>query len=136
MLEWSATSNQYLISSNSLPGNEWLSYRPGALSYEASLQGDQYAAVRFDNQLRPVYPLTYYEDQLKTKNLQRALAGPQPEIKLKPILYAWDNLSDKPLWFGGFGFVYLIGFSVTLLLARRSDPVQIARQFFSKAGFE
>ena len=119
-----------------LPGDDWVSFRPGHLPYQSSLQGDQYMAVRFANQLRPVYPLTYYRDELKTNDLAKALAGPSPRIKPKPIRYAWDNFENKGIWFGGFGLVYLSGFTVTLVLARRGDPAQISKQFFQKAGFD
>jgi len=97
------------------------------------LQGDQYMAVRFANQLRPVYPLTYYRDE---NDQAKALAGSPPQIKPKPIRYAWDNFQNKSIWFGGFGLAYLSGLTVTLVVARRADPAQISKQFFLKAGFE
>jgi len=133
--EWPIMAEQSPVCSTLLPGNEWLSYRPGALLYQSSLQGDQFAAVRFDNRLRPVYPLTYYRKQLQRKDLRSALLEPAPEIKPKPIRYAWENFPQKPLWFGGFAFVYFTGVTVTLVLAHRSDPAQVALQFFAKAGF-
>jgi len=129
--QWPILSDESSLSSTLLPGNEWLCYRPGKLLYQSSLQGDQYAAVRFDHQLRPVYPLTYYRSQLRRKPTE-----PEPEIRPKPIRYAWDNFPNKPLWFGGVALVYFTGFTVALVLAHRSDPAQIARQFFAKAGFE
>jgi len=97
------------------------------------LQGDQYMAVRFANQLRPVYPLTYYRDE---NDQAKALAGSPPQIKPKPIRYAWDNFQNKSIWFGGFGLAYLSGLTVTLVVARRADPAQISKQFFQKAGFD
>src|ERR1039458_7435779 len=134
--QWPVRTEQSPVSSTLLPGDEWFCYRPGALLYQSSLQGDQSAAVRFDNRLRPVYPLTYYRKELQRKNLQAALLEPAPDIKPKPIRYAWDSFSNKPLWFGGFAFVYFTGVTVALVLAHRSDPAQVARQFFAKAGFE
>jgi hypothetical protein len=129
-------TGQVLQSSTLLPGNEWLSYRPGLLPYVASLQGADYAAVRFDNRLRPVYPLNYYQDKLRRADLKDALSQPAPQIKPRPIKYAWENFQDKPLWFGGAGLLYFTALTVTLVLAHRGDPTQIARQFFSRAGFE
>jgi hypothetical protein len=128
--------NEDLLTCYRLPGNEWISFRPGHLPYQSSLQGDQYMAVRFANQLRPVYPLTYYRDELKMNDQPKTLAGTPPQIKPKPIRYAWDNFENKGIWFGGFGLVYLSGLTVTLVVARRADPAQISRQFFLKAGFE
>ena len=34
-----------------LPGNEWIAYHPQKWVYNSSLQGDEYAAIRFDHQL-------------------------------------------------------------------------------------
>jgi WD40 repeat protein len=68
-----------------LPGNEWISFQPGHLPYESSLGGDQYLAIRFANQLRPIYPLTFYRQQLKTNDLLRTLSGAPPQIKPEPI---------------------------------------------------
>jgi AAA-like domain len=92
-------------------------------------------AVRFADQLRPVYPLTYYRAALKTDDLPKALSAVAPQIKPKPVLYAWENFQNKGLWFGVSGVLYVGGLAVTLVLARRSDPAQIARRFFVKAGF-
>ncbi len=52
----------------SLPGNEWLAYHPEKLVYNSSLQGDEYGAVRFNNQFRTLYPLEYYREKLKRKS--------------------------------------------------------------------
>jgi WD40 repeat protein len=68
-----------------LPGNKWISFRPAHLPYQSSLQGDQYMAVRFANQLRPVYPLTCYRDELRTNDLTKALAS-------------WPCLKSKNMW--------------------------------------
>jgi len=135
MRQWPVLSDRSPVSSTVLPGNEWLSHYPGRLLYQSSLQGDQYAAVRFDHRLRPVYPLTYYRSQLQRKGL-RSTQEREPEIQPRPIRYVWDSFPDKPLWFGIIALAYFTGFTVVLVLSRRSDPAQVARQFFTRAGFE
>jgi WD40 repeat protein len=119
-----------------LPGNEWLAFRPGSLPFSSSLRGDQFAAVRFADWLRPVYPLTYYRSKLYTEDLTAALAEAPRHIEPNQLRYFWDNFPNKGLWFGGIALVYCSGLIVVLSLARFSDPAQIARQFFRKAGFE
>jgi len=66
-----------------LPNNEWLAYHPQKRVYNASLQGDTYAAVRFGQRFRPVYPLSRYRKELKQADLREALQAPQPVIKPK-----------------------------------------------------
>jgi len=120
-----------------LPDNEWIAYHPEKLVYNSSLQGDEYASIRFDNQLRPVYPLEYYRNKLKREeDLSSAFQTPQPEIKPKRIRLWWDRTENKKLWFGGFIFVTFIGLAVTITLRRRVDPMVVAKQFFARAGFE
>jgi hypothetical protein len=116
-----------------LPGNEWLSWQSGSPRYLASLQGNQYFAVRFENRLRPVYPLAYYRADCNNAGICQ---GPVEDLKPKPIRYAWDNFPNKPLWLSAFGLIYLSGLVITLVVAQRSDPTHIARNFFAKAGFE
>jgi WD40 repeat protein len=133
---WEASSAQVLACEYQLPGNEWLAFRPEFLWYSSSLQGDQYAAIRFSNQLSPVYPLTYYPG-LKKGNLQTALAGPPPQkITPSPVRYKWDNFQDKGLWTGGCAVIYFSLLFVVVSAPSRADPAQIARLFFRKAGFE
>ena len=133
---FSMNSFENVFTCYELPDNEWISFRPQYLHYRSSRQGERHLAVRFANQLRPVYPLAYYTGELKTSDLQRALSGWPPQIKPKPIRYAWDNFRNKAFWFGAFGLLYMSGLTLTLVLARRADPTQISRQFFLKAGFE
>jgi hypothetical protein len=133
---WSAATGEVQTTSFLLPSNEWLVTKPGDVSYASSLQGDDYFAIRFGNRLRPIYPLGYYRKELKAADLKESLAKPQPQIKPKPIRLTWDQWHNKPLWLGGFALVYCTGLGTTLVLARRADPAQIARQFFSKAGFD
>jgi WD40 repeat protein len=66
-----------------LPNNEWLTYHPQKQVYNASPQGDTYAAVRFGQRFRPVYPLSRYRKELKQADLLEALQAPQPVIKPK-----------------------------------------------------
>ncbi|HWZ43607.1 MAG TPA: AAA-like domain-containing protein, partial [Candidatus Saccharimonadales bacterium] len=132
---WSAATGEVQTTSFLLPGNEWLTTKPGYWPYASSFQGDDYAAVRFGNRLRPIYPLNYYRQELK-RDLNKPWAKPQHQIKPKPLRLAWEQWHNKPLWLGGFALVYCTGLGATLVLARRADPAQIARQFFSRAGFD
>ncbi|NJL59624.1 MAG: hypothetical protein HC887_08250 [Desulfobacteraceae bacterium] len=43
--------------------------KPERFYYNSSLQGDEYAAIRFDNNNDKIYPLKYYRDELKTPGL-------------------------------------------------------------------
>jgi WD40 repeat protein len=78
---WETTSGVLRLRLALLPNNEWLAYHPQKRVYNASPQGDTYAAVRFGNQFRPVYPLHRYRKELKRTDLVEALQAPQPTIK-------------------------------------------------------
>jgi hypothetical protein len=106
------------------------------LVYNSSLQGDKYAAIRFDQHLRPVYPLVYYRQELKRTNLAQAFLLPHPEIAPKPLRLWWDRTENKGWWFGGLLLVATAGLAVTFVLRKRSDPMEVARRFFSQARFQ
>jgi len=129
-------SNAIKVSMALLPGNEWITFHPEKLVYNSSPQGDEYAAIRFDNQLGSVYPLKYYRQELKRPDLEEALLLPQPVIKPKPILLWWDRFENKSIWFGALLSGLLIGAVVTFILRKRSDPMEVAKQFFARAGFQ
>jgi hypothetical protein len=80
---WEAASGALRWRLALLPNNEWLTYHPQKRVYNASLQGDTYAAVRFGQRFRPVYPLPRYRKELKQADLLEALQAPQPVIKPK-----------------------------------------------------
>jgi WD40 repeat protein len=80
---WEVASGALQLRLALLPHNEWLAYHPQKRMYNASPQGDTYAAVRFGQQLRPVYPLSQYRKELKRTDLLEALQAPQPAIKPK-----------------------------------------------------
>ncbi|KJU86571.1 repeat-containing protein [Candidatus Magnetobacterium bavaricum] len=82
----------------SLPANEWLTFKDDNLFYASSLQGDEYAAVRFDNALWPVYPLKYYRKELQRPDAVKLFGQPQPKIKPKRIKLWWDTRPNKGLW--------------------------------------
>jgi WD40 repeat protein len=88
---WDIDSGAIQVSMAFLPGNEWIAYHPQKLVYNSSLQGDEYAAIRFDNQLSPVYPLNYYRKELKRADLARDFLRPQPVIEPKWIRLWWDR---------------------------------------------
>jgi WD40 repeat protein len=142
---WDIHSGEIKMSVVFLPGNEWLTYHPKRLVYNSSLQGDEYAAVRFDNQLRPVYPLEYYRDELKREeDLLLAFQSPQPEIKPKRLRRWWEydlrpwwrRPESKALLVVGVLLVASAGFGATYVLRKRTDPLKVAKQFFARAGFE
>jgi hypothetical protein len=80
---WDTASGALQLRLALLPENEWLVYHPEKRVYNASPQGDTYAAIRFGNQFRPVYPLHRYRKELKRANLGHALQEPQPAVKPK-----------------------------------------------------
>lgn len=136
---WIAAQAQTPLTLSLLPGNEWISWRPGRLFYHSSLQGDEYMAVRFNNQLTEWYPLTYYRDQLKRTDLNVALAEPDPEIAPRPVQRWWERTPKETLWKNGIlGSLILvfIGTFFFLVLRKHSDPMEVSKSFFPKAGFK
>ncbi|MBF0517006.1 MAG: AAA family ATPase, partial [Nitrospirae bacterium] len=117
-----------------LPGNEWLTFNDKKLLYVSSLQGDEYAAVRFDNATWSVYPLKYYRKELKRENFGKAAVEQQPMIRPKPFKVWWDTSEDKGL-VGGVAFFGIVTFAFIYNLMKRSDPIVVARAFFKGAGF-
>jgi WD40 repeat protein len=94
---WDVAEGKVSLQLISLPGNEWLAFRLDRTVYNASLQGDEYAALRFGPVLRPVYPLTYYRDELQRDNLSQAFTEADPEISEKWIRLTWDQAENKGL---------------------------------------
>ena len=147
---WDRNSPRTSLNLSMLPGNEWISWRPSSLFYSASLQGDEFAAVRFNRELTSLYPLEYYRDQLRHPDLV-ADSRLLPEIEVrsvrfpwdpftvvapKPIRKWWDTSENKALWAGGSLTVAAFVFIVIRLARRRTDPMEVARAFFQQAGFD
>ena len=127
-----------------LPGNQWLIYNSEKKAYRSSLQGDEYAAVRFKNQLRPVYPLEYYRKEMKQeKGLNVAEWEPNGAVKPKWARLWWDRgfrpwwkkPESKALLAGGLIFAAFAVFAVRFVLVKRADPLVVAKQFFARSGF-
>ena len=76
-----------------LPGTEWISFRPGSVWYCGSLQCDQFAGLRFNNQSRPIYPLYYYRDQLKRGDL--LTTDPPPLVRLGRNPFSCGGIGSK-----------------------------------------
>jgi WD40 repeat protein len=131
-----ADTGQVVISLSRFPGNEWLSTKPESLFFVGSSKGANYAAIRFDHRISPVYPLAYYRSKLKRDELATVSSEPTPKINPEPIRYAWDHFRNKGLWFGGITLLYVMTVSVILILAQQAEPVRVTRRFFSRAGFE
>jgi len=95
IMYWDSKSSEIMVRTVLLPGNQWLAYSPRKLVYNSSYpstQEEKYAAIRFDGQLRPVYPLQYYRQELKRENgLLAALQAPQPVIQPKRLRLWWDT---------------------------------------------
>src|SRR4029079_4734515 len=115
-IQWDSKSQEIITRTVLLPGNQWLIYHPRKLVYDSSYpetQEENYAAIRFDGQLRPVYPLQYYRKELKRANgLLEALNSPQPVIKPKWLRLWWDTSDNKGAWFTALAFAVVIGFVV------------------------
>jgi WD domain, G-beta repeat. len=53
---WKTKTAQTLMTIYLLPGNEWLAFQAQHLFYNASHQGDEWAAIRFDNRNDNIFP--------------------------------------------------------------------------------
>jgi hypothetical protein len=133
---WRATESAPFMVIVPLPtAGEWLAYRPGHLYYNCSNQGDEFAAVRFDNQLRDLYPLSWYRDQLKRADWHERVSGPLPEIPRHPLRRWWVRLKNKTLLFSLAAAAVILIMLFVRVLRQRSDPLRLARQFFARAGY-
>src|SRR5215468_596101 len=97
---WDTAAGDLQMDITLLPGNEWLAYHPQKLVYNSSLQGDEYAAIRFDKQPYPVYPLRYYRKELKRTDLAQAFFLPHPVMQPKRLRWWWDRTDNKGWWLG------------------------------------
>lgn len=137
---WNAISGQQLAIFVLLPGNEWLAWQPGKPFYLSSRQGDEYAAIRFDNRTYPIYPLKYYRKELKHYNWLEVKDKPQPKIKPKSMKLWWD-LFDLNQFLRHFALILGLSSPIIILLLRFirrrfSDPMKVSRQFFLKTGYK
>jgi len=66
---WDKHTGQTKIFFTLLPNCEWLATKPGSLYYNSSPNGDQYAAIRFNNNTFNWKPLSHYRSRYKTDNL-------------------------------------------------------------------
>lgn len=118
-----------------LVGNQWLTYLPSKLYYDTSekLDVDQYAAIRFNKKLRPIYPLSYYESELKKNNLSQALSLPTAKIKPKHFLLWWDNNKKELFWYSsGLVIIAFIILVIARVVIQRTDPMEITKIFFAQ----
>jgi hypothetical protein len=83
-----------------------------------------------------VYPLVYYRQKLKRPDLTQAFLLPQPEIAPKRLRLWWDRAENKWWWLGGILLIATAGLVVTFVLRKRSDPMEVAKRFFSQARFQ
>lgn len=140
IIQWDSKSKEIITRTVLLPGNQWLVYRPRKLVYDSSYpegQQEKYAAIRFDGQLRSVYPLQYYRQELKRESgLLAALQGPQPVISPKPFRLWWDTTTreDKTYTLTVLSLILIAAIAVVAVWRRRSDPLEIAKEFFEQTG--
>jgi signal transduction histidine kinase/WD40 repeat protein/DNA-binding NarL/FixJ family response regulator len=89
---WNLATGELRRAFATFEGGEWLAYHPQKTVYSSSPRGDEYAAVKFGGQARPVYPLSYYREQCRrTNDIKAAMAGPQPVLQPQPVRLWWDN---------------------------------------------
>lgn len=78
---------------------EWLAWNPKRSFYMSSDRGDQHGRLRFGNQLTPVYPLAFYEKELRRQSgLLEALNDPLPTIRPKNTQLWWYRYPYKRTW--------------------------------------
>lgn len=131
---WQSTGELEWLSV-ALPGNIWLTYHPTRLFHVASdPDGDSLAAVRFDSRTSPVYPLTYYREELQRGALPPEASQAPSAIEPKPLRLAWDRFENKAAWLSVSATLYLMGFALVLVLAHRRHPLTLAQRFFASAG--
>ncbi|KPA10419.1 hypothetical protein MHK_009379 [Candidatus Magnetomorum sp. HK-1] len=136
---WDAKTGNQLMTFYLLPGNEWLAWKPGKVFYNSSHQGDEWAALRFNNSNNDIYPLEYYRDTLKKDQWVKANDVLSPELKQKYFKRWWDELSTEKLYgLVGTSVITLLCLLFFLMLIRKkqTEPMYISKQFFEKAGFE
>jgi len=122
-----------------LPGNEWISYQPNNVVYNASPQGDEWASIRFYNQNDKIYPLAYYRHELKKKNWDRIDPDIKKKIDPKYIKRLWNSISSATL-----DSFYMFIFIIVLLCVfyqffvkkrKPSDYINTIKLFFIKSGY-
>lgn len=138
---WDLTSGELRVTFALWPDNQWFTYHPQKLVYRSSPQGDEQVMVRFDGQPSPLYPLKYYQEELKLKQediLLKAFQTEQPSISPKRVRLWWDTIENKELWGGGIigSLVIVALLTYAYILQKRSDPIAVAKQFFLQAGFQ
>ena len=124
-------------------GEGWIIYRPGRLRYVASFDAERQVRIRFDghhcpisrlffaDRQCPVYPLEWYQDQLRAESegLRTALRDSDPEIHPKEFRLVWERSLILRLTVPLLP-AFAVSFVVIVLVRRRGDPLTIAKEFF------
>ncbi|MCP4109878.1 MAG: AAA family ATPase [Desulfobacteraceae bacterium] len=134
---WNTDKGDQWITIALLPGNEWIAWQPGKVFYNASMQGDELASVRFKNMLNNIYPLMYYREEFKKDDLVNSLFHPQKPISPKKLRLLLDETSKEKVQhiiFGALVFLFII--ICFIVKRKRSAPLNLSKQFFVKAGFQ
>lgn len=102
-----ASTGETLFQRVLFPDGEWLAWNPARAFYMASARGGEHARVRFENQVTPVYPLAFYEKELRRQSgLLEALGGPAPTLIPKDVKLWWHRYPHKQTWLYAASLVF------------------------------
>ena len=134
---WRTSDNFNWCSFASFPGNEWIAWQDDNILYNSSLDADQYASIRFDNNNFSVFPIKYYNNELKKPDwINLSLNKNIIKIKPKRFQLLWDRTQNKVS-----KLIIIITLLLLLLLfilkvqKKKYDPFEQSKKFFSKACF-
>ena len=129
---WDTSNGELIRTTISLPNDEWVSWLPELSRYVSSLQGDKYFGLRFGSALRPVYPLTYYRDELQVQSLEVVEQGVKASIDPRIWQLRWENMTNKSLWAFTLSFFIIPAFVLYFFLKKNADPMNTASLFFKE----
>jgi len=117
-----------------LPQNEWLVYNPAKLVYSGSDNAEKFAALRIENRLQQLVPLSQYAQDLKQEKIVDALFLPQPLLNTKERINA---VSKAHYWFW-IAALSLAGIALLTWGLKKTDDtvLDLLKRFFFAAGFK
>lgn len=132
---WDPHSGEVKFLLASFPKNEWLVYHPAKIVFNASPNGAQHAALRFDNNLYNPHPLQDFEAELRREHLDTALLEPSPAIKPKTASRPGILMRNNIIWISGLLVAVFLIVLAKRIVDQRTDFLRIVEQFFKAAGF-